>query len=107
MMVKRRARPLPAAALIAGALTACGGGGSPAATPPAPPATTTPSQTGFSVGGSITGLKSNRPIVLSLGDQQLSIQEGESFVFPDELEEGAALRWLHQFNLMSLIMTNT
>ena len=89
MMVKRRAWPLLAAALIAGALTACGGGGSPAATPPAPSATTTPSQTGFSVGGSITGLKSNRPIVLSLGDQQLSIQEGESFVFPDELEEGA------------------
>jgi len=88
-MVKRRVRALSGAALIAGALIACGGGGSPAATPPAPSATTTPSQTGFSVGGSITGLKSNRPIVLSLGDQQLSVQEGGSFVFPDVLEEGA------------------
>ena len=80
-MVKRRVRALSAAAVIAGALTACGGGGGPAATPPAPSTTTTPSQTGFSVGGSITGLKSNRPIVLSLGDQQLSVQEGGSFFF--------------------------
>ena len=80
-MVKRRDRALSVAALIAGAVTACGGGGSPAATPAAPSATTTPSQTGFSVGGSVAGLKSNRPIVLSLGDQQLSVQEGGSCGF--------------------------
>ena len=52
-MAKRRVRALSVAALIAGALTACGGGGGPAATPPAPSTTTTPSQTGLSVGGSI------------------------------------------------------
>ena len=88
-MAKRTVHALSVTALIAGALIACGGGGGPAAAPPAPSATTTPSQTGFSVGGSVTGLKSNRPIVLSLGDQQLSVQEGGSFVFPGELEEGA------------------
>ena len=87
MMAKRRVCALFGAALITGALTACGGGGGPAATPPAPSATPTTTQTGFSVGGSVTGLKSNRPIVLSLGDQQLSVQEGGSFVFPDKLEE--------------------
>ena len=86
-MAKRRVRALFGAALIMGALTACGGGGGPAATPPAPSATTTTTQTGFSVGGSAAGLKSNRPIVLSLGDQQLSVQEDGSFIFPDKLEE--------------------
>ena len=91
-MATRRVRAFLGAALITGALTACGGSGGPAATPPAPPATTTTTQTAFSVGGSVTGLKSNRPIILSLGDQQLSIQEGESFVFPDELEEERSMR---------------
>lgn len=89
MIAKRAVHALSVAVLITGAVTACGGGGGPAAAPPAPSATTTPSQTGFSVGGSVTGLKSNRPILLSLSDQQLSVQEGGSFVFPGELEEGA------------------
>ena len=88
-MAKSAVYALSAAVLITGALTACGGGSGPAATPSAPSATTTPSQTGFSVGGSVTGLKLNRPIVLSLGDQQLSVQEDGSFVFPEKLEEGA------------------
>ena len=85
MTVEGKVRTLSVAALIAGALTACGGGGSPGATPPAPSETTTPSQNGFSVGGSITGLKLNQPIVLSLGDQQLSVQESGPFLFSDEL----------------------
>ena len=86
MMAKRAVQALPILVLIISAVTSCGGGDGSTSDPAA---TTTPSQTGFLVGGSVTGLRSNRPIVLSLSDQQLSIQEDGSFVFSGKLEEGA------------------
>ena len=89
MMAKSAIQALAILVLITSAMTACGGGGGGGGSTSAPTATTTPSQTGFSVGGSVTGLRSNRPIVLSLSDQQLSIQEDGSFFFPENLEEGA------------------